>query len=80
MVVSISPKGSETGMETTASPNIWSDTRGFTALLEIFQTDTAAGILKAEEVEFFDKDAFGAVFGKATTKRKSCHQEYRIKK
>lgn len=74
------PKGSETGMETTASPKIWSDMEGFTAALAKFQADTAAGIVKPEEVEFFDKDAFGAAFGKATANCKSCHQEYRIKK
>lgn len=74
------PKGSETGMETTASPKIWSDMDGFANAVAKFQNDTATGIVKPEEIEFFDKSAFGVAFGKATANCKSCHQEYRIKK
>ena len=74
------PKGSETGMETTASPKIWSDMGGFTAALAKFQADTSAGFMKQEDLDFFDKEAFGAAFGKAAANCKSCHQEYRVKK
>ncbi len=74
------PKGSETGMETTASPKIWSDMGGFDKALVKFQADTSAGFMKVEDLEFFDKDAFGEAFGKAAANCKSCHQEYRVKK
>ncbi len=79
-VVEHFPKGSETGGETTAAPKIWQDMAGFTAAMAKFQTDTAAGIVKLEEVEFFEKADFGAAFGKATANCKACHQDYRVKK
>ncbi len=74
------PKGSETGMETTASPKIWSDMGGFKAALVKFQTDTAAGMMKPEEIEFFDKESFGEAFGRATANCKSCHENFRVQK
>ena len=74
------PKGSETGMETTASPKIWSDRAGFVKALAKFQADTSAGFMKPEDLEFFDKQAFGEAFGQAVTNCKACHQEYRVKK
>jgi cytochrome c556 len=74
------PKGSDTGGETTASPKIWQDMAGFKAALAKFQADTAASLVKPEEVEFFEKADFGAAFGKATANCKACHQEYRVKK
>ncbi len=74
------PKGSETGMETTAAPKIWEDMGGFTAAMGKFQADTASTIVKLEEIEFFDKAAFGAAFGKVTANCKACHEKYRIKK
>ena len=74
------PKGSETGMETTASSKIWEDMAGFKAALAKFQADTASEIMKPEEVEFFDKDAFGVAFGKVTANCGACHKVFRIKK
>lgn len=74
------PKGSESGMKTTAGPKIWSDMGGFNTALAKFAADTSAGFLKPEEIEFFDKDAFGAAFGKAASNCKFCHQDYRVKK
>ncbi len=79
-VVEHFPKGSESGMETTAAPKIWEDMGGFTAAMAKFQVDTASEIVKPEEVEFFDKAAFGAAFGKVTANCKACHEKYRIKK
>lgn len=74
------PVGSETGMETTASPKIWEDMAGFTTAMAKFAGDTAAGFVKIEEMEFFDKAEFGAAFGKATENCGACHKVYRIKK
>ncbi len=74
------PKGSETGGETTASPKIWSDRAGFLAAVAKFQADTAAELVKPEDVTFFEKDDFGAAFGKVTQNCKACHKEYRVKK
>ena len=70
------PAGSDTGMETTASPKIWQDMAGFEAKLAKFQQDTAAAAkTKPEDLEAF-KVAIGPVLGNC----KGCHEEYRIKK
>ncbi len=70
------PEGSETGGETTASPNIWSDRDGFNAKLAKFIADTGA----AAENPAADLDSFKAQFGQVAGNCKACHVGYRIPK
>lgn len=71
---SLFPEGSETGHDTEAKANIWTDRAGFDAKLAEFgkQVD-AAMAAKPENLEAL-KAAAGPVF-KAC---KGCHEEYRV--
>ncbi len=70
------PAGSETGMETTASPKIWEDMAGFNEKLAKFRADAdAAAESKPETVE-----AFKTAFGSVAENCKGCHEAYRVKK
>ncbi|MDF2372725.1 MAG: cytochrome c [Rhizobiaceae bacterium] len=66
------PEGSETGMETTAAPSIWSDPAGFQAIADKMAADSSAKVT--------DMDSFKAAFGATTASCGACHQGYRIKK
>ncbi|MDH3582156.1 MAG: cytochrome c [Hyphomicrobiales bacterium] len=70
------PAGSETGMETRASPKIWEDMAGFEAKLAQFQKDTDA----AAAAEPKDLDAFKAAIGPVLANCKSCHEAYQLPK
>lgn len=70
------PAGSETGMDTTASPKIWQDMAGFEAKLAKFQQDTDA----AAKAEPKDLEAFKAAMGSVMGSCKGCHEDYRVKK
>ena len=70
------PEGSETGAETEAKPEIWSDSAGFQAAIEKFRTDTAAYV----EAPAQDLDGFKAAFGGITKNCGACHEKYRVKK
>ena len=70
------PAGSETGMDTTASPKIWEDMAGFEAKIAKFQQDTDA----AAAAKPADLDAFKAAMGPVMGNCKSCHDDYRVKK
>ena len=70
------PEGSETGMDTTASPKIWQDMAGFSEKMAKFRADAdAAANSKPETLE-----AFKAAFGSVAQNCKGCHETYRIKK
>lgn len=70
------PEGSETGAETEAKPEIWSDSAGFQAAIEKFRTETAAYI----DAPAQDLDGFKAAFGGITKNCGDCHEKYRVKK
>jgi cytochrome c556 len=70
------PEGSETGMETRASPKIWQDMAGFEAKLAQFQKDTDA----AAAAKPADLDAFKAAVGPVLANCKSCHEAYQLPK
>jgi cytochrome c556 len=70
------PEGSETGMETTASPKIWEDMAGFSEKMAKFRADAdAAANSKPATLEDFK-----AAFGSVAQNCKGCHENYRIKK
>jgi cytochrome c556 len=70
------PEGSETGMDTEASPKIWENLEDFQTKVDQFEADTREAIKMASQGE----DAFKAAFGQATKNCKACHSEYRISK
>ncbi|WP_136658569.1 cytochrome c [Nitratireductor sp. XY-223] len=70
------PEGTETGHETEASPNIWSDRAGFEEAVKKFDTDTANAVIAAPH----DIAAFRAEFGKVAQNCKTCHETYRVSK
>lgn len=70
------PEGTETGHETEASPNIWSDRPGFEKAVKQFDTDTANAVAAAPQ----DLAAFRAEFGKVAQNCKTCHETYRVSK
>jgi len=73
--VTLFPEGSDTGGETTASPEIWKDMAGFKALAAKTVADAdAAATAAAGGVDAF-KAAFMAIGGDC----QSCHQKYRVK-
>ncbi len=70
------PEGSQSGMETRASPKIWQDMAGFEARLAKFQQDTdAAAAAEPKELE-----AFKAVMGPVLQNCKACHEAYRVER
>ncbi len=74
--VSLFPVGSETGMDTEASPAIWANMADFTAKVAKFESDTGA----AAAMTFADAAAVGAAIGPVAENCGACHQLYRVKK
>ncbi|HMB48601.1 MAG TPA: cytochrome c [Afifellaceae bacterium] len=70
------PEGSDTGMETTASPKIWEDMAGFSEKLAKFQADADAAV----EAKPADLESFKTAFGSVAQNCKGCHEAYRVKK
>ena len=70
------PDGSQSGMDTEASPKIWEDMAGFDAKVADFKAATAAAV----EAKPADLDSFKAAFGNVAQNCKSCHEGYRVKK
>lgn len=70
------PEGSESGAETEAKPEIWSDREGFEAALEKFRADTAAYLQNPAG----DLDSFKVAFGEITKNCGACHEKYRVQK
>jgi cytochrome c556 len=71
-IVFLVPPGSETGMDTKASPKIWEDMAGFEAVAAKLAADTG-------NVEITDLDSFKAAFGAVAQNCNDCHETYRIK-
>ncbi|GAB4225165.1 MAG: cytochrome c [Methyloligellaceae bacterium] len=74
--ITLFPKGSETGGETTAAPKIWEDRKGF----EDWATKLNKAATAASEAAGQGADAFKVAFGELVKTCKGCHQSYRIKK
>jgi cytochrome c556 len=70
------PAGSETGMDTTASPKIWEDMAGFSEKLAKFRADADA----AANSKPATREEFKTAFGNVAQNCKGCHENYRIKK
>lgn len=70
------PKGSETGGETTASPKIWENLKGFNDRGEVMRQ--AAETAAAEAAK--GPEAFKAAFGNVGKNCKGCHEEFRVQK
>jgi len=70
------PDGSQTGGKTSASPKIWSDRAGYTALRKEMADASAAAMVAAKAGE----GPFKAAFGKVGATCKKCHKAYRVKK
>ncbi len=68
------PEGSQTGHDTHAKENIWTDRDGFIAANEKF-AEAATAAVAAEPA---DLDAFKAAFGKVAENCKNCHETYRL--
>ncbi|WP_306118160.1 MULTISPECIES: cytochrome c [unclassified Roseitalea] len=68
------PEGSETGGDTRAKPEIWSDREGFDAAVAAFIDDTEAAVAAAPA----DLDAFRPVFGAMAQNCGDCHEVYQV--
>jgi len=69
------PEGSETGYDTKAKANVWTDRTGFDAALAAWAEAVDAAIA----AEPRDLDSLGAAVGPVFKKCKACHEEYRVK-
>jgi len=70
------PKGSESGMETTAAPAIWEKMGDFEAALGAFQKSTNDALANAPK----SKDDLGPIMGSLGKSCGSCHKVFRVKK
>lgn len=70
------PKGSETGMETTAAPAIWEKMGDFQAAVAKFQADTSAAAANPPK----SKEDLGPILGAVGANCGSCHKVFRVKK
>jgi len=70
------PKGTETGGETTASPKIWEDRKGFEEKGQAFAKAAAS----AAEAAGKGKDAFAEAFKTVGGACKGCHETFRVQK
>lgn len=70
------PEGSETGGDTEAKPEIWSDRAGFEEAAAELEQASAQLIENVPQ----DLDSFRAAFSDMTKKCGGCHETYRVKK
>ena len=70
------PEGSETGMDTEASPAIWEDRAGFDEALVRFREAVESARAAAPRTLEDARPTVGPVFDTC----KGCHDDYRIKK
>lgn len=70
------PEGSETGGETEAKPEIWSDREGF----EKRAADMREASAKLIENTPQDLESFRAAFKELTQTCGACHEDFRVKK
>ncbi len=74
--VTLFPKGSETGGETAAKPDIWDNKAEFESIAKDLQAATA----KAAAAAPGGLDAFKVAFGDVGKTCKSCHEKFREEK
>jgi cytochrome c556 len=74
--VTLFPKGSETGGETAAKPEIWESKAEFEDLAK----DVEAATAKAAEAAPGGLDSFKAAFGPVGKACKACHEKFREEK
>jgi cytochrome c556 len=67
------PEGSESGYDTRAKPNIWSDRAGFDAALQAWSEAVDAAIAADPQ----DLESLHAAAGPVFKKCKACHEDYR---
>ena len=67
------PEGSESGYDTRAKPNIWSDRVGFDAALQAWSEAVDAAIAADPQ----DLESLEAAAGPVFQKCKACHEDYR---
>lgn len=70
------PDGSQSGMETRASPKIWEDMAGFNEKVAQFKADAAAAV----DAKPADLESFKAAFGSVARNCTGCHEVYRLEK
>lgn len=68
------PEGTETGGDTRAKPEIWSDREGFDAAVADFEEDLAM----AASADIPDLDSFKPVFGAVAQNCGDCHEVYQV--
>ncbi|WP_349364018.1 MAG: cytochrome c [Roseitalea porphyridii] len=68
------PEGTETGGDTRAKPEIWTDREGFDAAVAAFVEDAEAAVAAAPA----DLDAFRPVFGAMAENCGDCHEVYQV--
>lgn len=75
-VEALFPAGSETGGDTTASPQIWQDMAGFSSAEDKYLANVKAAAAAAPE----DVDALKAQLGTIGGDCAACHRTFRVKK
>jgi cytochrome c556 len=70
------PKGSETGGDTAAKPEIWAAKADFDSIGKALKEGTA----KAEKAAAGGLDSFKAAMGDVGKNCKACHEKYRVEK
>lgn len=68
------PEGTETGGDTRAKPEIWSDREGFDAAVAAFEEDLAM----ATSADIPDLASFKPVFGAVAQNCGDCHEVYQV--
>lgn len=68
------PEGTETGGDTRAKPEIWTDREGFDAAVAAFEEDLAM----AASAEIPDLASFKPVFGAVEQNCSDCHEDYQV--
>ena len=68
------PEGSETGGDTRARPEIWTDREGFDAAVAAFEEDLAMAV----SADVSSIDAFRPVFGAVAQNCGDCHENYQV--
>jgi len=74
--VTLFPKGSETGGETAAKPEIWDSKAEFESIAKDLEAATA----KAAAAAPGGLDAFKVAFGDVGKTCKACHEKFRVEK
>ncbi|MCR9120678.1 MAG: cytochrome c [Phyllobacteriaceae bacterium] len=68
------PEGTETGGDTRAKPEIWTDREGFDTAVADFKEDLAMAV----SADIGSLDAFRPVFGAVAQNCGDCHEDYQV--